>query len=48
VGSHAHYPLVDSGRGKAGVEIAKAQAEQAALFYRRTILLPCAKSPTRS
>lgn len=32
------YPLVDSGRGKAGVEIAKAQAEQAALQYRRTIL----------
>jgi len=32
------YPLIDSGRGKAGVEVAKAQAEQAALYYRRTIL----------
>jgi multidrug efflux system outer membrane protein len=32
------YPLVDSGRGRAGVAIARAQAEQAALEYRATIL----------
>jgi len=37
-GPTLNYPLVDSGRGKAGIEIAKAQAEQAALLYRRTIL----------
>jgi multidrug efflux system outer membrane protein len=32
------YPLVDSGRGRAGVDIATAQAEQAALAYRATIV----------
>ena len=32
------YPLVDSGRGRAGVAVATAQAEQAALAYRATIL----------
>jgi len=31
-------PLVDSGRGKAGVAVAVAQAEQAAVGYRRAIL----------
>jgi multidrug efflux system outer membrane protein len=33
------YPLVDSGRGRANVAIATAQAEQAAVVYRRAILL---------
>jgi multidrug efflux system outer membrane protein len=33
------YPFYDSGRGRAGVAIATAQAEQAAVFYRRSILL---------
>jgi multidrug efflux system outer membrane protein len=33
------YPLVDSGRGRAGVAIARAQAEQAAVTYRNAILL---------
>jgi multidrug efflux system outer membrane protein len=33
-----NIPLVDSGRGKAGVAVAIAQAEQAAVAYRRTIL----------
>jgi multidrug efflux system outer membrane protein len=32
------YPFVDSGLGRAGVAIATAQAEQAALTYRTTIL----------
>jgi HAE1 family hydrophobic/amphiphilic exporter-1 len=33
------YPLIDSGRGRAGIAVAAAQAEQAAVFYRSTILL---------
>jgi multidrug efflux system outer membrane protein len=32
-------PLVDSGRGKAGIAVATAQAEQAAVIYRRAILV---------
>jgi len=32
-------PLIDSGRGKAGVAVATAQAEQAAVIYRRAILV---------
>jgi multidrug efflux system outer membrane protein len=33
------YPLVDSGRGRAGIAIATAQAEEAAVVYRNAILL---------
>jgi len=33
-----NMPLIDSGRGKAGVAVATAQAEQAAVAYRRSIL----------
>jgi multidrug efflux system outer membrane protein len=32
-------PLIDSGRGKAGVAVAVAQTEQAAIFYRSSILV---------
>jgi multidrug efflux system outer membrane protein len=38
-GPVVQYPFVDSGRGRAGVAIATAQAEQAAVVYRSTILL---------
>jgi multidrug efflux system outer membrane protein len=37
-GPFVQYPLVDSGRGRAGVGVATAQAEQAAVTYRQTIL----------
>jgi multidrug efflux system outer membrane protein len=37
-GPTVQYPLIDSGRGRAGVAVATAQAEQAAVTYRRAIL----------
>jgi HAE1 family hydrophobic/amphiphilic exporter-1 len=37
-GPFVDYPFIDSGRGRAGVAIARAQAEQAAVVYRSTIL----------
>jgi len=37
-GPFVQYPLIDSGRGRAGVGVATAQAEQAAVTYRQTIL----------
>jgi len=38
-GPTVDWTLVDSGRGKASVEVAKAQVEQAVVNYRRTILV---------
>jgi multidrug efflux system outer membrane protein len=38
-GPFVDYPLVDSGRGRSGVAIATAQAEQAAVAYRNAILI---------
>ncbi len=37
-GPAINWPLFDSGRGRANVNIARAQAEQAAVIYRSTIL----------
>ena len=37
-------PLIDSGRGKAGVAVAVAQTEQAAIFYRSSILVALTRS----
>jgi multidrug efflux system outer membrane protein len=38
-GPFVNYPLIDSGRGRAGIGIANAQAEQAAVAYRQSILI---------
>jgi multidrug efflux system outer membrane protein len=38
-GPFVDWPLYEGGRGKARIAIARAQAEQAALIYRNTILL---------
>jgi multidrug efflux system outer membrane protein len=42
-GPFVQYPLVDSGRGRANVAIATAQAEQAAVVYRQSILVALAE-----